>query len=176
METILTSIPALLLTVVFIFLIIGIISPKKAIFWDKKPTRGKVFLYWIISTSFLIFIMIQVFNYYDSKKTPEERYKSALEYFESKEYLTAIGELEKIPSGSELYEKAMALKTKADSLYQFDLDKQTELEAKEKGVDTTMLEIVSTRIAKESVRQILKAPSTAKFPSENIRIWFLQDS
>lgn len=176
METLLATILSLLLLAVFIFLIIGLISPKKVLFWVKKPTRGKVFLYWILLNVILVVLTVMGSLYLDSKKSPEERYQIALNDFNNKNYSGAVYGLEKIPNDSPIYDKAMALKSKADSLHQIELDEQIKQEAKEKGVDTTMLEIVSVRLAKESVKQILKAPSTAEFPGENQRIWYLPDS
>lgn len=166
----------ILMTVVFFAFVVGLISPKRVLFWAKRPTRGKVFLYWFLSTVLLIVFMILGSLFLDSKMSPEERYQLALNDFNSKNYSGAVYGLEKIPSDSPIYDKAMALKSKADSLHQIELDEQIKQEAKEKGVDTTMLEIVSVRLAKESVKQILKAPSTAEFPGENQRIWYLPDS
>lgn len=110
------------------------------------------------------------------RKIQRKRYQLALNDFNNKDYSGAIYELDKIPVGSPIQNKVIALKLKADSLYQLEIEKQVKQEAKEKGVDTTMLEIVSIRLAKESVKQILKAPSTAEFPGENLRIWYLSDS
>jgi len=44
------------------------------------------------------------------------------------------------------------------------------------GIDSVHLEVTAKFKAEEAVKLLLKAPSTAQFPSENQRCWLLPDS
>ena len=176
MDTLLIVLPAIFFTLLFILLLIGLFNPNKILFWSKRATRMKVFGYWILSNIIIIIVMVMISNHYDSKRSPEERLKAAKEYFNKQEYSSAVYQLKKIPTESNCYKDAQCLLIKADSLYSLQLEEHAKLEAKQKDIDTTMLEIVSVRIAKKSIKQRLKAPSTAKFSKGTFRIWFLPDS
>jgi len=43
-----------ILVVLFIALIMGLNRPAWVLFWDKNPTRSKVFVYWLIASFFII--------------------------------------------------------------------------------------------------------------------------
>jgi hypothetical protein len=53
METIL----GFILMVLFICLIIGLLKPSKILKWDKKPNRIKVFIYWLILSIFITYLL-----------------------------------------------------------------------------------------------------------------------
>lgn len=56
---------SIILIILFIAMILGFINPTKVLFWDKKPTRFKVFGFWILSNAILS-ILLAVFSVSDS--------------------------------------------------------------------------------------------------------------
>ena len=98
--------------------------------WTNKPTRLKVFGYWILA-SFLVGILAV------ATESDEDRAKSSLEsaktYIEQENYSSAISKLNDIEKGNPLYSEAQQLLQKADSLNKMsEEDKKLakELEAK----------------------------------------------
>jgi hypothetical protein len=117
-----TVILGLLSFALFIALIVGLVNPALVLRWTDKPTRLKVFGYWILA----IFIvgMIGV-----ATESDEDRAKSSIEsaknYIEQENYSSAISSLEDIDKENPFYSEAQILLQQADSL-----NKMTEEEKK----------------------------------------------
>lgn len=66
----------LFLISLFILFILGMVNPKKVLKWDKKPSRLKVFIYWVVLTPiiFAVFGLLGVFtsDEYKEKKALEK--------------------------------------------------------------------------------------------------------
>lgn len=99
--------------ILFIILIVGLIKPSLILGWSKKPTRTKVFLYWLLST---IFIFILGFLIIDSSINSNESIEKANKYIQDGKYKNAISTLKKIEKEDSLYQEAQAMLNKADSL------------------------------------------------------------
>lgn len=97
----------------FIALIVGLIKPSTVLRWDSKPTRLKVFGYWILS--FVILGILSVLT-----ESEEDRAANSLQqaknYIEQENYSRAITRLDEIDSTSSLYLEAQELIKEADSL------------------------------------------------------------
>lgn len=97
----------------FIALIVGLIKPSTVLRWDSKPTRLKVFGYWILS--FVILGILSALT-----ESEEDRAANSLQqaknYIEQENYSRAITRLEDIDSTSSLYQEAQELIKEADSL------------------------------------------------------------
>lgn len=141
----------LLIVVITIAFVIGLIKPNIILRKAKKPTRLKVFLFWIIGV-ILLGLMIQLFT------TKEMDYKNSFEraerLIESGEYDYAILELDKINQDSELFYDARDLIDKADSL------KTVEREEKEKA-DKLEVQLA----LKNRLEQYLKDIDEIDFPT-----------
>jgi hypothetical protein len=94
-------------------LIVGLVKPALVLRSTNKPTRLKVFGYWILAT-FLVGIIAVV------TESDEDRAKSSIEsaknYIEEENYLSAISRLENIDKENPLYSEAQLLLQKADSI------------------------------------------------------------
>jgi hypothetical protein len=125
-----TAILGFLSFALFIAFIVGLVKPALVLRWTNKPTRLKVFGYWILA-SFLVGILAV------ATESDEDRAKSSLEsaktYIEQENYSSAISKLNDIEKGNPLYSEAQQLLQKADSLNKMsEEDKKLakELEAK----------------------------------------------
>jgi hypothetical protein len=125
-----TAILGFLSFALFIAFIVGLVKPALVLRWTNKPTRLKVFGYWILA-SFLVGILAV------ATESDEDRAKSSLEsaktYIEQENYSSAISKLNDIKKGNPLYSEAQQLLQKADSLNKMsEEDKKLakELEAK----------------------------------------------
>ncbi len=108
-----TAILGLLSFALFIALIVGLVKPALILRWTDKPTRLKVFGYWILA----IFIvgMIGVATESDEDKA-KSNIESAQKYIEEENYSDAISKLGDIDKENPLYSEAQKLLHKADSL------------------------------------------------------------
>lgn len=97
----------------FIALIVGLIKPSTVLRWDSKPTRLKVFGYWILS--YVILGILSVLTESDEDRAANSL-QQAKNYIEQENYSRAITRLEDIDSTSSFYQEAQELTKKADSL------------------------------------------------------------
>jgi hypothetical protein len=108
-----TAILGLLSFALFIALIVGLVKPALVLRWTNKPTRLKVFGYWILATFVVGIIGV-------ATESDEDRAKSSIEaaknYIEQEKYSSAISNLEDIDKENPLYSEAQILLQKADSL------------------------------------------------------------
>lgn len=108
-----TAILGLLSFALFIALIVGLVKPSLVLRWTNKPTRLKVFGYWIMAT--LIVGIIGV-----ATESDEDRAKSSIEAakneIKEENYSIAISKLEDINKQNPLFSEAQQLIKKADSL------------------------------------------------------------
>lgn len=115
-----TAILGLLSFALFIAFIVGLVKPALVLRWTNKPTRLKVFGYWILATFVVGIIGV-------ATESDEDRAKSSIEaaknYIEQEDYSSAISRLEDIDKENPLYNEAQILLQQADSL-----DKMTEEE------------------------------------------------
>jgi hypothetical protein len=125
-----TAILGFLSFALFIAFIVGLVKPALVLRWTNKPTRLKVFGYWILA-SFLVGILAL------ATESDEDRAKLSLEsaktYIEQENYSSAISKLNDIEKENPLYSEAQQLLQKADSLNKMsEEDKKLakELEAK----------------------------------------------
>lgn len=105
----------ILVFVLFIALIIGLVKPQLIMFWSKKPTRIKVFGWWILFTFLFIFIAV-------SLDTDASKIKNAKEKIENGFYAEAINKLSLISVDSELYLEADSLLNYAQEQWQIEQD------------------------------------------------------
>jgi len=101
----------LLSVVLFIILIVGLINPILVLKWSKKPTRIKVFGYWLASTILLSVIGVMTGGY-----NSQDHIDSAEKDISEGNYEAAITSLQEISTEDSLYNKAQILLQKADSL------------------------------------------------------------
>lgn len=108
-----TAILGLLSFALFIALIVGLVKPALVLRWTNKPTRLKVFGYWILATFVVGIIGV-------ATESDEDRAKSSIEsaknYIEQENYSSAISRLEDIDKENPLYSEAQILLQQADSL------------------------------------------------------------
>jgi hypothetical protein len=108
-----TAILGLLSFALFIALIVGLVKPALVLRWTNKPTRLKVFGYWILATFVVGIIGV-------ATESDEDRAKSSIEaaknYIEQEKYSSAISNLEDIDKENPLYSEAQILLQQADSL------------------------------------------------------------
>jgi len=108
-----TAILGLLSFALFIAFIVGLVKPALVLRWTNKPTRLKVFGYWILATFVVGIIGV-------ATESDEDRAKSSIEaaknYIEQENYSSAISNLEDIDEENPLYSEAQILLQKADSL------------------------------------------------------------
>ncbi|NMH87654.1 hypothetical protein [Flavivirga algicola] len=110
----------------FVVLIVGLIKPELVIRWDKKPTRFKVFGFWVITIVFFGILNSLAFN--DEGNIKSVLY-SADSYIKNKEYDKAVKELEVISEDDVQYVEAKRMLLLADSLNH--IQKETERISKE---------------------------------------------
>ena len=103
----------LLSILTFIALIVGLIKPGIILKWDKKPTRLKVFGYWILS---LVVIGVLGVITTDEEEVARTRIVAANSYIEKKEYDLAKSSLDLIKVENKYYSEAQELLAKVDSL------------------------------------------------------------
>lgn len=113
MEKFIITVSLILVFLLFIVLIIGIVDPNKVIRWSKKPTRAKVFIYWIIAN-------ILIINFAVAIKKSEEKPSQNINVVET---LTPEERMAKIKLESET-----KLRTQLE----------TEVDVFNKGVDLSM--------------------------------------
>jgi len=108
-----SAILGLLSFALFIAFIVGLVKPALVLRWTNKPTRLKVFGYWILATFVVGIIGV-------ATESDEDRAKSSIEaaknYIEEENYSSAISNLEDIDKENPLYSEAQILLQKADSL------------------------------------------------------------
>jgi vacuolar-type H+-ATPase subunit I/STV1 len=109
MTTFLTLLSFLLL----IALIIGLIKPEAILRWSKKPTRLKVFGFWILAT--LIIVIISPLTD-DNAVNSSGKLKTAKNLIELEHYEDAISKLKEIEKDDSLYVEAKELLTEAEKL------------------------------------------------------------
>ena len=117
-----TAILGFLSFALFIALIVGLVKPQLVLRWTDKPTRLKVFGYWILATVLVGIIGVATERDEDKAKTNIEAAKN---YIEQENYSSAISRLEDIDKENPLYSEAQTLLQQADSL-----NKMTEEEKK----------------------------------------------
>jgi hypothetical protein len=103
----------LLSFLLIIALIIGLIKPRIILRWDNKPTRLKVFGYWVLA--FVLIGIIGVATTSDAD-IAQANIESATSKIESKNYEDAISILNSIKEDNKLYTQARQLIVKVDSL------------------------------------------------------------
>lgn len=103
----------LLSILTFIALIVGLIKPGIILKWDKKPTRLKVFGYWVLS---LVVIGVLGVITTDEEEVARTRIVAANSYIEKKEYDLAKSSLDLIKVENKYYSEAQELLAKVDSL------------------------------------------------------------
>ena len=108
-----TAILGFLYLGLFIVFIVGLLKPALILRWTNKPTRLKVFGYWMLAT-FLIGMLGFV------TESDEEKAKSSIKTaqtaIEKENYENAISSLEEIDKDNPLFSEAQELLHKADSL------------------------------------------------------------
>ena len=97
----------------FIALIVGLIKPATVLRWDKKPTRLKVFGYWIAASILIGILGTLSISDEDKAKSSIDLAKS---YLEDEKYDQAISNLKDIKEDNPLYSEAQKLISEADSL------------------------------------------------------------
>ncbi|WP_339794813.1 hypothetical protein [uncultured Imperialibacter sp.] len=115
----------------FIALIVGLIKPSTVLRWDSKPTRLKVFGYWILS--FVVLGILSAMSETDEDRAANN-IQQAKNYIEQENYSRAVTRLEDIDTASSFYQEAQELIKKADSLNTVTEEQKrlaTELEAKQ---------------------------------------------
>ena len=99
--------------VLFIALIVGLIKPSIILRWSKKPTRIKLFGFWILGIITMATIGAITTSDDDHAKS---NIKSAHKYIEKGLYENAIADLRNIKKENSFYEEAQQLIKKTDSL------------------------------------------------------------
>ncbi|WP_044230266.1 hypothetical protein [Phaeodactylibacter xiamenensis] len=94
-------------------MIVGLIKPGIILKWDKKPTRLKVFGYWVLS---LVVIGVLGVITTDEEEVARTRIVAANSYIEKKEYDLAKSSLDLIKVENKYYSEAQELLAKVDSL------------------------------------------------------------
>lgn len=97
----------------FTALIVGLTKPAIILKWDKKPTRLKVFGYWVLS---LVAIGILGAITTSDEDIAKSKIDAANSFIEKKEYDLAKSSLSSIEAENKLYSEAQQLLTKVDSL------------------------------------------------------------
>jgi len=77
-----TTFLALLTVVLFVFLIVGLVKPKSILRWDSKPTRPKIFGYWLLS-NFIIIVAIAVIGVKDDSIPAKQQPKAEMKNTDS---------------------------------------------------------------------------------------------
>lgn len=95
----------------FTALIVGLVKPEIILRWSKKPTRLKVFGYWILAIFIIGIIGISI----ESENT-KVNIDLAQDFITEGKYENAISKLSDISKEDTLYNKAQTLIHKADSL------------------------------------------------------------
>ncbi len=113
----------------FIALIAGLIKPEIILRWSKKPTRLKVFGYWILAIFIIGIIGVST---EDNVEDTQVNIDLAQDYIKDGEYKIAITTLNNISKEDTLYNKAQNLIHKADSLN--NLSDEEKKIAKEKAI------------------------------------------
>lgn len=106
-----------LLLALSIALVVGLVKPEIVLRWSKKPTRLKVFGYWILSI-FIIGIIISILpeDKVNDKENSQTNIGLAEQYISDGNYNLAITTLKIIPKDDTLFNNAQILINKADSL------------------------------------------------------------
>lgn len=99
--------------ILFIVLIVGLVKPALILRWTNKPTRLKVFGYWILSIIITSFLSLMAIDTKIDSKTVIETGKLEIE---KGNYLDAISTLKEIEKTDSLYSNAQLLINTADSL------------------------------------------------------------
>jgi len=107
------TILGLLSFVLFIAFIVGLVKPALVLRWTNKPTRLKVFGYWILATALVGIISVTMGNDEDKAKS---NIQTAKNYIEEENYSRAVSTLKDIDMENPLYAEAQQLMQKADSL------------------------------------------------------------
>ncbi|MBX2953470.1 MAG: hypothetical protein KF870_13255 [Leadbetterella sp.] len=108
-----TTILAFLSFALFITLIVGLVKPSLILRWTNKPTRLKVFGYWVLAAFLIGIITVATENDQEKAKSSIEAAKN---YIEKENYSSAISKLENIDKENPLYSEAQLLLQKVDSL------------------------------------------------------------
>lgn len=108
-----TAILGLLSFALFIAFIVGLVKPALVLRSTNKPTRLKVFGYWVLATFVVGIIGVATESDEDSAKSSIEAAKN---YIEQENYSSAISNLEDIDKVNPLYSEAQILLQQADSL------------------------------------------------------------
>lgn len=108
-----TAILGFLYLGLFIVFIVGLVKPALVLRWSNKPTRLKVFGYWILAAFLVGMLGIATENDEDKAKSRIER---ALTAIEEENYENAISSLEKIDEENPFFPEAQELLHRADSL------------------------------------------------------------
>ena len=115
---VLTNILAVFSLLLPILLIAGLIKPKWILIWSERPTRWKIFGWWIL----IVFIDLLTFGcivqHIESKQTSLDIINAVREgqYSSTYEYNRIIDKLNKIKQEDSLYFEAQILISKADNL------------------------------------------------------------
>ena len=133
--------------VLFIALIIGLVNPSLVLRWSKKPTRLKVFLWWLLA-NVLLSILLAIISPAISSK---EILGSANQLIKEGNYSRALTELNKINKNDSLYVEAQQLINKADSLKSME-EKEKKIENKQEKKITEITNIQNSTVI-DSVSQ-----------------------
>ena len=141
-------------------------------FWSKKPKRYKVFIF----SCLLGFVSVAgLISRYEQERLNSlgdgEKLKIAKDLIERNNFREAIGYLNAVDPGSEIYSEAEELKNYADSLYNIQIRENTERERKrlEEKTENKRLLLAYT-YAEDEVKKRLKSPRTAQFPGTSERV------
>jgi hypothetical protein len=114
----------------FIALIVGLVKPALILRWVEKPTRLKVFGFWIVS---VIGISVLSALFISDEDIAKSNIETARKHIEEEKYESAISNLNDIKTENPLYEEAQQLLHKADSLSKItEKEKQVAIEIAEK--------------------------------------------
>jgi len=120
METVF-SISELLLSMIaiilFVALFVGLVKPSKIMFWSNKPSRLKVFGWWVISTFALSILLSILDSVRLNSVTDEEKIESAKDLIQKQRYKEAISSLNSLDSFNL---ESRQLSNFADSLFKIE--------------------------------------------------------
>lgn len=142
-----------------VLIIVGLIRPKFVLFWgsQEKNTRGKVFLYYGIS-SFVFFLVFMVSLVTFGASLPEP---TPGEVAAAKAEQKAVAEVKAKKEAEEKAEKEAKEKEKAESKIRKEAEEKAKKEAKEKA-KIEEKEAAEAKIAKEKAEKEAKALKAAE--------------
>lgn len=119
----------------FVVFVAGLVKPSLVLRWSQRPTRPKVFGYWVLVA--IVIAMVAIISESEEDKA-RRNIEMAKGYIDEENYVAAISRLEDIRIENPLYGEAQILLTQADSLLNiFEEEKKlaAKLEVEKKAED-----------------------------------------